>query len=170
MAARRRLCVHAGVVVVGGQAVVLPGRSCSGKSTLVLALVQAGAAYLSDEYAVFDADGVVHPWRRPLSLRNLDGTAMMSVPADLLPPPAGAGRFRVGAVVATRYVPGARWRPRRRSPAEGVLPLLDNTVMAQSHPRLALATLGRAVATAVVLDGPRGEAGPTAASLLRRLG
>src|ERR1051326_6942658 len=58
--ARRCLFVHAGVVGWGGRALVIPGRSFSGKSTLVAALVRAGATYYSDEYAVFDAQGRVH--------------------------------------------------------------------------------------------------------------
>lgn len=48
--------VHAGVAAVDGSAVVLPGLSRAGKSTLVLALVEAGAQLLSDELLVFDPD------------------------------------------------------------------------------------------------------------------
>src|SRR5579862_5116240 len=53
-AARRRVFVHAGVVGWKGQAIVIPGRSYSGKTLLVAALVRAGATYYSDEYAVLD--------------------------------------------------------------------------------------------------------------------
>src|SRR6266852_1979709 len=53
-AARQRLFVHAGVVAWKGRAIVIPGRSQSGKTTLVRAFLQAGASYYSDEYAVFD--------------------------------------------------------------------------------------------------------------------
>ena len=52
--ARTRLFVHAGVVGWRGRAIVIPGSSYSGKSTLIAALVGAGAVYYSDEYAVFD--------------------------------------------------------------------------------------------------------------------
>src|SRR4029453_11068539 len=41
--------VHAGVVEWRGRAIVLPGRSRSGKTTLVTALLRAGARYYSDE-------------------------------------------------------------------------------------------------------------------------
>ena len=45
---------------------MVPGRSLSGKSTLVLSFVERGADYYSDEYAVFDSEGRVHPyWRLP---------------------------------------------------------------------------------------------------------
>ena len=46
----------------------LPGHSFSGKSTLVAALVRAGAVYYSDEFAVLDPDGFVHPYAKALSL------------------------------------------------------------------------------------------------------
>src|SRR5438445_462151 len=68
--ARRRVFVHAGVVGWRGQAIVIPGMTFSGKSTLVAALVRAGATYYSDEYAVFDAQGRVHPYPRRLAIRE----------------------------------------------------------------------------------------------------
>jgi hypothetical protein len=50
--AKNRVFVHAGVAAWNGKAIVLPGRSRAGKSTLVAALLRAGATYVSDEYAV----------------------------------------------------------------------------------------------------------------------
>ena len=47
--------VHAGVVAVDGGLLLLPGLSFAGKTTLVAALVKAGAVYYSDEYAPIDA-------------------------------------------------------------------------------------------------------------------
>ena len=61
--ARDWLFVHAGVVAHGGRALVAPGDSFSGKTTLVRALLAAGATYYSDEYAVLDEAGRVHPYR-----------------------------------------------------------------------------------------------------------
>src|SRR5947207_9537482 len=43
--ARGRVFVHAGVVGWNGRAIVIPGRSMSGKSKLVAALMRAGATY-----------------------------------------------------------------------------------------------------------------------------
>ena len=34
------------------------------------ALVRAGAEYYSDEFAPLDAGGLVHPFAKPLSIRN----------------------------------------------------------------------------------------------------
>ena len=55
--ATRRVFLHAGVVAWNGGAILIPGRSHSGKSRLVEALVHRGATYYSDEYAVLDARG-----------------------------------------------------------------------------------------------------------------
>src|SRR5262249_9105581 len=52
--------VHSGVVAHGGRAILLPGPTSTGKSTLVAELVRRGAAYFSDEYALLDAEGRVH--------------------------------------------------------------------------------------------------------------
>ena len=56
LAARDFLFVHAGVVQWKGRAVVVPGRTETGKSSLVMALVNAGSEYFSDEYAVLDRE------------------------------------------------------------------------------------------------------------------
>jgi hypothetical protein len=69
-AARRRVFVHAGVVGWKGKAILVPGRSFTGKTTLTAALVRAGATYYSDEFAVLDTEGRVHPYLKPLSVRE----------------------------------------------------------------------------------------------------
>ena len=67
---RQMLFVHAGVVGWRGLAIVIPGRSHAGKSTLVAELVRRGAVYYSDEFAVLDETGRVHPYRRTPVLRD----------------------------------------------------------------------------------------------------
>ena len=62
--------VHAGEAAVGGKAILLPGRGFAGKTTLTLALAAAGAEFLSDEIAVIDDRGLVHPYPRPVGLRD----------------------------------------------------------------------------------------------------
>src|SRR5207244_3989987 len=52
--ARRRVFVHAGVVGWKDRAILIPGLSHSGKTTLVERLIRAGATYYSDEYAVLE--------------------------------------------------------------------------------------------------------------------
>lgn len=159
--------VHAGVVGWRGRAILIPGFSFSGKSTLVHALVRAGATYYSDEYAVFDRRGLVYPFAQPITVRQ-EQAGIRRLTAEDLGITPGVRALRVGTVVSTTYAPGAAWRPVRLSPAEGVLALLQHTVRAQEAPARVMRLLARISQTAVTLDGPRGEAEATAADLLNR--
>lgn len=168
--ARLRLFVHAGVVGWRGRAIVIPGHSTSGKTTLVSALVRAGATYYSDEFAVFDARGRVHAYAKPLYVRGTAGDRRQKVPARALGRRPGTTPLPVGLVVITGYRSGARWRPRVLSPGEGMLALLSHTVLARERPQLALGTLQEVVSSgAAVLKGRRGDAVEMAAALLDRL-
>src|SRR5438105_11686695 len=125
--ARDRVFVHAGVVGWDGQAIVIPGRSLSGKSTLVAALLRAGATYYSDEYAVLDDRGHVHPYSRLLSLRQPAGERPKRCSAADLGSRPGIEPLPVGLVAVTKYQSGARWRPRPLTPGKAMLELLNNT-------------------------------------------
>jgi hypothetical protein len=164
-AARDRVFVHAGVVGWRGRAILLPGRSCSGKSRLVAALVQAGATYYSDEYAVLDRLGRVHPFPAPLSWRDGAGNTVRRIPAAELGGPASRP-LGVGLVAVARYEPGGRWRPRALSRGRGMLALLANTIPARRKPAAVMSALRRVVSAAGVWEGRRGEAEETAALLL----
>lgn len=167
--AARRVFVHAGVVGWGGRAIVLPGRSFSGKTTLVLELVRAGATYYSDDYAVFDARGRVHPFPRQLSIRENGAHAQERHPIEALGGVAGELPLPVGLVAVTEYdARVAGWRPRRLSAGHGVLELLGHAPAARRKPEAALATFERVTGTALVLKGRRGEAKRVAASILER--
>jgi hypothetical protein len=62
--------VHAGVVSVEGSgAILFPGGSGAGKTSLVLALIEGGAQYLTDELAAIDHGAHVAPFPKPLSLK-----------------------------------------------------------------------------------------------------
>jgi len=167
--ARRRVFIHAGVVGWRGRALLLPGRSFTGKSTLVAALVRAGASYYSDEYAVLDPRGRVHAYPRRLSLRRSDGEAPDRLTPESLGGRAGRGPLPVGLIAVTHYQPEARWRPRSLSAGQAALALLDNAVPAIRKPAAVLDTLGTIVSSARALKGVRGEAESVAESLLRRL-
>ena len=89
--ARKRVFVHAGCVAVDGQAIVLPGRSMSGKSSLTAALVHAGADYYSDEYAVLDNQGLVRPYPRKPAIRPYQGVPAGRVDVEELGGRVGRG-------------------------------------------------------------------------------
>lgn len=167
--AHNRVFVHAGVVGWKGHAILIPGRSYSGKSTLVSALVKAGATYYSDEFAVLDARGRVHPFRKPLEIREEGQFKQTRVSIDELGGRTGTKPLPVGLVLVSQYKQGIRWRPRRLSPGEGVLALLANTVSARRSPEKALAALERAVSTAQILKGSRGEASQLSEAIIGHL-
>jgi hypothetical protein len=166
--ARRRTFVHAGVVGWRGRAIVIPGRSRSGKTTLVAELVRAGAAYLSDEFAVLDARGRVHPFPKPLSIRGAGGCDLhvQRPSAEDLGGVRGAEPLPVALVVLAQHRPGAEWRPERLSAGQAVIELLAHTVPARLRPKASLAALERAVAAARVVRGERGEAREVAPRLV----
>ena len=168
--APRRIFVHAGVVGWKGRAVVIPGRSLTGKTTLVAELVRAGAEYYSDEYAVIDREGRVHPYARPLAVREGDGLRQTRKTVEEFGGSAGEGPLPIGLVVVSRYERGASWRPRPLTSGECVLELLSNTVPARRSPTRALGVLTKASAGATALNGPRGEAAVAARAILRSLG
>lgn len=158
--------VHAGVVGVGERAIVLPGRSFAGKTTLVAALVQAGAEYWSDEYAVLDADGLVHPYPKPLSVRINDTRETDEQPVESLGGRAGDRPLPVAMIAFTSYRPGAAWALRARTAGEGAVKLLEHSVAARSRPEQVLAAVRRAATGALVLEGDRGDADQAASVLL----
>ncbi len=131
--------------------------------------MHAGATYYSDEYAVLDSAGFVHPYPRPLSIRSNDGSGMRERRVDVIGSATGDGPAMLAAVAITRYRQGAEWRPKRLSTGQGLLALLANSVPARDRPKETLRTLGQAAAGATVLEGDRGEAGPAASALLDEL-
>ncbi len=167
--AEHHVFVHAGVVGYRGQAILLPGRSFSGKTTLAAALVRAGAAYLSDEYAVIDPNGQVYPYAKSLSVRAGADLAEGRYTAEALGGRAATEPLPVGMIVSARYEAGARWRPSAMTSGQALLELLENAVRVRDLPRLAMQTLPLAVSGAQSYRGRRGEADRVAAWLLERL-
>jgi hypothetical protein len=167
--APRRVFVHAGVVGWKDRAILIPGLSYSGKTTLVDQLIRAGATYYSDEYAVLDERGRVHPYPRALGIRLPNSDESKKVRAEEIGGRIGSKPLRVGLVLATNYKNGARWRPRQVTRGRGVLELMSNTVSARSQPELALTVLPLALESARILKGVRGEAAEIVKSILERV-
>jgi len=160
--------VHAGVVGVEDRAIVLPGRSFAGKTTLVAALVKAGAEYWSDEYAVLDADGLVHPYPKPLSVRINDTRETDEQPVESLGGRAGDRPLPVAVIAFTSYRAEAAWALSARTAGEGAVKLLEHSIAARSRPEQVLAAVRRAAGDAVILEGDRGDADEAARALLSR--
>lgn len=164
---RERLFLHAGVIGWRDRAVLFPGRTWSGKSTLVHALIRAGAVYFSDEFAAIDSLGYVHPFARPLCLRSAGKKSAVCPEEEGLK--IASGPCRVGAIVVTEYKAGGVWRPELLSPGHAALKLLGNTVAVRSNPEKAVRYVGTLVSTATAFASSRGDAGVTAPLLLEAL-
>ena len=68
---RRFLLLHASSVEKDGKVLIMTGESGSGKSTLSALLGSRGWRFMGDEFALIDPDtGAVHPFPRPISLKN----------------------------------------------------------------------------------------------------
>jgi hypothetical protein len=165
-----RVFVHAGVVGWRGHAILVPGRTFSGKTSLVAEFVRAGATYYSDEFAVLDARGRVHPFLKPLSMRESEDYRQTDRAVEEIGGTSGTKPLPVGCVVVTEFREGARWAPRTLTTGQAVLSLLANTVSARRIPSAALAALRHAAANATALKGRRGEASEAVPAILAALG
>lgn len=153
------LFLHAGVVQWYGKVVVLPGSSFAGKSTLTRALVNEGATYFSDEFAVLDHEGRVLPYARKLSQREgplgpigrIDLQAHAPVISDgFVPPP-------VDLVALLRYEKGSEWQVTPIKGGEAVLALSEHMVPIRRRPADTLSMLAKVAGHAEVYRGTRSD-------------
>lgn len=128
-------------------------------------LYGAGARYFSDEYAVFDEAGRVHPYPKPLSQRR-EGRGPLLHPPESLGDPTDLAPVPLARIVVTRFREGAAWKPEPITPADAMMALFDNTLVARSRPDFALSRLAKAVEGAEGLQGERGESSGVVAALL----
>lgn len=166
--ARGKVFVHAGAVGWRGRGIIIPGKSYAGKSTLVRELVRAGATYYSDEFAVLDQQGRLHPFARQPALRD-ENNLNQKISLTELGGAIGQRPLPVGTVLATKYRERAKWRPRVLTPGLGVLELLAHTVAAPSRRPMVLEILTRVSKQAIVLKSARGDARALAEQLLDTL-
>ena len=169
--APRQVFVHAGAVAWQGRAIIIPGASLSGKSTLVAELVRAGATYLSDEFAVLDGCGLVYPYPKAIALRRTPGSLkQVNVPVEAFGGRVGKRSTPVGLIVLTGYVEAADWQPKVLSPGRSVLELLSNSPAGQIAPTRVLRVLRGVAKRATTITSPRGEAADIAPRLLKLAG
>ncbi len=162
---RNLYAVHAGTVVWNGRAILLPGMSHAGKSSLVVELLRRGATYYSDEYALIDSRGQIHPYPRPVLVRN--GRAFQQpVLPDEWQAPVGREPVTAGWIFLVNYRAGGAWKVEPMEQSEAVFALLKNTphVLAESHELLSF--FHRAVLGVKGFSGERSEAGEAAERIL----
>ena len=165
-----RVFVHAGVVGLHGKAVVFPARSFKGKTSIVSELIKAGAEYYSDEYAVIDFNGLVHPFPRDLSVRaGMNDYDEQDVPPNRFGAKIGKVPISIGSVILTEFVEGESWDPKMLTVGEGILETIPHTIPLHSNTEMSLNVLNLAFENAIILKGPRGEAPETATKIIEFL-
>ncbi len=147
----RRLFVRASVVGCGGRAVVLLGDDRA-RMGVTIDLLDAGAVYYSNMYAVFDRHGHIHPYPTPLARGS--SHSLEAGPG----PQRSAGRsirrrpLPVGLIAVVGGGPGPVASRLELSSGQATLALLGHTVACRLRPRFALEMLRRPVSAAVALD------------------
>src|SRR6266566_7858259 len=150
-----RLFIHAGAVSWKGHTIVIPGRSHTGKTTLVAEFLKSGAAYYSDDFAAVDRSGHLHPYPRDLSLRTESNGSKRVPPEEFRAARAQPGP--ISFVLLTEYSEDGRWSPSPVSHGQAMLRLLENTPSARKQPAFAIGVLQKAVKSAEIHQGWRGE-------------
>lgn len=161
--------LHAGVVGWKGRAILLPADSFKGKTTLVSELVRNGAEYYSDDFAVLDAAGLVHPYARPLSMRTDDGKyKAYELSTEDLGGKTGKTPIPVGMILFTEYTKRrSKWRPRSLTPGQTLMELIQYALPMRRQPEFSVSVMNRVVSNAVCFAGARGPAEDFAKTLLR---
>ncbi len=169
--AESRVFLHAGAVGWKGKAILIPARSFSGKSSLVAALVGQGALYYSDDFAVLDENGMLHPFHRPLSLRGIeDKYKQVDFPIEALGGKVGNESLPVGLIVLTEYREGERnpkiWKPDVLSGGGGIMEIIAHTIPIRYNPKFSLGVLNKVAECAIICKSLRGDAKEFARLLL----
>ncbi|MCA1589636.1 MAG: hypothetical protein LC734_04450 [Acidobacteria bacterium] len=165
--ARSLIFLHAGAVARNGRGIMIPGHSYSGKTSLVSELVKKGAEYYSDEFALLDRGGLLHPFPRELSIRYLEGSDVSGkVPVGELGGQVGSEPVAVSMVLITEYEESAIWNPVKIGPGAAMLEIIPHTIPFHAATEFSLRAVGKAIENAVILKSARGEAKETAKFVL----
>ncbi|HMT08188.1 MAG TPA: hypothetical protein PKA82_09295 [Pyrinomonadaceae bacterium] len=153
-----KVFIHCGVVVWKGQTILFPGDSYSGKTTMVAEFVKRGATYYSDEYAIIDENGDVHPFVRPLSIRHkTDFSLRHDTPAESLGGTLGRHAVPVDLVFLLQYVRNSRFRPAKLTAGEALMHLMPFAISLRSNPKFTLLLLNKVCDRANVFKSNRGQ-------------
>jgi hypothetical protein len=142
--AKHKIFVRAAVAGWQGRAILIVGEEESGKTRLLKELLKAGASYYSDDYAMLDSRGRVHPF--------------LGSTSEFAEAQFGKKALPVGRILITGYRAEARFRPRKLSAGQAALELLEHTAVTRKMPQTALTFVQKAVSQAQSCKGIRGEA------------
>lgn len=156
--AKDRVFIHCGVVVWNGKTVLFPGDSYTGKTTLVAEFVKRGAVYYSDEYAILDENGHVHPFARPLAIRDKNDLSLRyDTPASELGGSIGSRPSPVDFVFLYNYRKFSRFSIQALTAGEAVLETLPFAITLRSAPKFSLFVLNKIAMRGKFYLGQRGN-------------
>ena len=121
---------------------------------------------MSDEYAVLDVDGMVHPFERDLGVRP--SAAEPAVPTD--PGSFGGSRsttpVEAGLVVFTGFVENGEWRPEQMTLGNAILESVPQVIPFSFNTEFVLKVLNTTFNRAIIVRSDRGEARSAAPKIL----
>ena len=165
-----KVFIHSGAVAWKGNGVILPARSFNGKSTLTAALVRLGALYFSDEYAIIDNTGRLHPFPKDLSLRGrANPYEQVDHSVESIGGRVGKRPVPVKLIVLTSFDERAKWRPKRISKGQAVLGVLNNAVGIRRDPSFVLPVITKMCGSASAFTSKRGHADETARRIIEMI-
>ncbi len=151
--------LHAGAVGYQGKAIIIPARSFSGKTTLVAELAKRGMEYYSDEYAVIDPNGFVHPFAKKLSMRGIiSDYEQVDIAVEEMGGTKGQRPIKVGLILVSKFKKNSKFKPKLISSGEGIIESIANSVSIRQNPKLVLDVLSQITSSAKILKMNRDEA------------
>jgi len=154
-----RVFMHAGAVGWKGKGIIFPAQSYGGKSTIVTELVKRGADYYSDDFAIFDKEGLLHPFPRIITMRTRDGQFKhYDLPVESIGGTPATKPLPVGLVLFTNYEAGAKWNPVVLSPGQGSLEMIPFVLPLRRDPKLSMLALNSISNSAIIVSSRRGAA------------
>ena len=163
-----KVFLHAGVVGWKEKAIIIPGNSFSGKTTLVAELIKNGAVYYSDEYAILDENGLNFPFPKTLSMRGvIDEYKQVEMTAEDFGGEIGSQPLPVGMIFLAKYEKDAEWNPEVLSAGNAMMEILPHTIPIRFNPKYSLQVLNKIVNRAIIAKSKRGDATKVVNLLLR---
>ncbi|CAN5720265.1 hypothetical protein BH20ACI4_BH20ACI4_00290 [soil metagenome] len=157
--AESKVFLHAGAVGWKDSAIIIPGSSYSGKTTLVSELIRYGAEYYSDEYAVLDEEGFLHPYPKMLSMRGIiNEYDQVDTPPHVFGAKIGKKKIPVGLILITEFESETEWNPQILNAGEGIMEILQHTIPIRFKPDFVLKVLKKTASRAIIAKSKRGDA------------
>jgi hypothetical protein len=122
--------------------------------------------YYSDEYAVVDERGWVHPYARELQMRAPGQARQTPVAVEDLRGQVGVAPLRAACVAFVEYAEGGEWALEPVPAGMAVLEMMRHAIPMRRTPGRVMAALAAMMEGAVAVRSVRGEAEAATEALL----